>query len=288
MEEITLIEIINSKELNTNDNISNFFNKLIHGDNIEVLKKLPLNSIDLVITSPPYDDLRNYNDELFWNFDIFKEVANSLYRVMKPGGTIVWVVGDKTKNGNKSLTSFKQALYFQEIGFNLYDIIIYEKTGSGPPHPNRYFNTFEYMFIITKGKIKTVNLLKDKPNKWAGHETFSEVTRREEDGTLTKKGRKKIQPFGIRTNIWKYTNGHGFVAEEKVAHNHPAIFPEKLVEDHIKSWSNENDIVLDIFGGSGTTPKVASKLNRNWIYIEKVKMYCEIAKHRLIEFNNQN
>lgn len=282
-----MFDVINLHRLDTN-NIDNFCNKIIHGDNIELLLNLPENSIDLVITSPPYDDLRNYDDQLVWNFEIFKELAKELYRVMKPGGTIVWVVGDKTKDGGKSLTSFKQTIHFQEIGFKIYDVIIYEKTGAGPPHSRRYFNTFEYMFILTKGKPKTVNLLKDKPNKWAGHQTFSEVTRREQDGKLTKKGKKTIQEFGIRTNIWKYTNGHGFTAEEKIAHNHPAIFPEKLVEDHIKSWSNEEDIVLDIFGGSGTTAKMASKLNRKWIYIEKVRTYCEIAKDRLIQFNNNN
>lgn len=282
-----MFDVINLHRLDT-DNIDNFCNKIICGDNIELLLNLPGNSIDLVITSPPYDDLRNYDDQLVWNFEIFKELAKELYRVMKPGGTIVWVVGDKIKDGGKSLTSFKQTIHFQELGFKIYDVIIYEKTGAGPPHSRRYFNTFEYMFILTKGKPKTVNLLKDKPNKWAGHQTFSEVTRREQDGTLTKKGKKTVQEFGIRTNIWKYTNGHGFTAEEKIAHSHPAIFPEKLVEDHIKSWSNEEDIVLDIFGGSGTTAKIASKLNRKWIYIEKVRLYCEIAKDRLIQFNNNN
>ena len=194
---------------------------------------------------------------------------------------IVWVVGDKTKNGNKSLTSFKQSIFFQDLGLNIYDVIIYEKSGTGPPHPNRYFNSFEYMFIISKGKPSKINILKDKPNKWAGHSTFGNVTRREKDGSLTKKGVKTINKFGARTNIWKYANGKGFSTKDKIAYKHPAIFPEKLAEDHIKSWSNENDIVMDIFGGSGTTAKAASKLNRNWIYIDKLKEYCEIAEIRL-------
>jgi site-specific DNA-methyltransferase (adenine-specific) len=145
------------------------------------------------------------------------------------------------------------------------------------------------MFILTKGKIKTVNLLRDKKNKWAGHETYSEITRREKDGTLTKKSKKVINEFGIRTNIWRYINGKGFAAEEKIAHKHPAIFPEKLVEDHIRTWSNEGDLVLDIFGGSGTTIKAAEKLNRKWIYIDKVKEYCEIASKRMEEaFSKSN
>lgn len=193
-------------------------------------------------------------------------------------------MGDKTTSGNKSLTSFRQALYFQEIGFNIFDVIIYEKTGTGPPHPNRYFNAFEYMFILSKGKIKTVSVLRDKINKWAGAQTYAEVTRREKDGTLTKKGRKTIEQFGIRTNIWRYVNGNGFTTRDKQAHLHPAIFPEKLVEDHLYSWSNEGDIILDCFGGSGTTAKIAELHKRRWIYGEVVDEYCQLAANRLSNF----
>lgn len=261
--------------------IEDFVNKIINGNCIDVLKKLPEESIDLIVTSPPYDDLRDYKDNVEWNFEIFKKVAKGIYRVMKQGGTVVWVVGDKTLNGNKSLTSYKQALFFQEIGFNVYDVIIYEKTGSGPPHSNRYFNSFEYMFVFTKGKPNVVNLLKDKPNKWAGFSTYGNVTRREKDGSLTDKGKKQINSYGIRTNIWKYNNGKGFTTKDKIAYEHPAIFPEKLVNDHILSWSNPGDIVLDPFGGSGTTAKVAEETNRRWIYIDAVSEYCNIARKRL-------
>lgn len=261
--------------------IEDFIGKFINEDNYSFLKKIPNNSIDLIVTSPPYDNLRDYENELIWNFDIFKNLANEIYRILKDGATIVWVIGDKTEKGNKSLTSFRQAIYFQEIGFNVYDVIIYEKSGSSPPHPRRYFNTFEYMFILSKGAIKTVNLLRDKPNKYAGVETYSEITRREKDGSLTKKGKKIVNEYGIRTNIWKYINGKGFSSKEAIAHEHPAIFPEKLAQDHILSWSNEGDIVLDIFGGSGTTIKMAHLLKRRWIYVEKVTKYCEIAEKRL-------
>lgn len=254
----------------------------IKGDSSVKLKLINNDYVDLVITSPPYDNLRDYDKTLNWNFSVFKKIANELFRVLKPGGIIVWVVSDATKKGNKTLTSYKQALYFQEIGFNIYDVIIYEKSGSGPPHPNRYFNTFEYMFIISKGKPKTINLLKDKKNIWGGHYTYGEISRREQDGTLTNKGRKKISKYGIRTNIWRYNNGNGYSTSDAFAHEHPAIFPEKLVEDHIKSWSNEGDIVLDPFGGSGTTIKVAELLNRNWIYIENSKEYHDIARKRII------
>jgi site-specific DNA-methyltransferase (adenine-specific) len=285
-----MYDILDKEHLKENTvQLDNIKNKIINSDSIDIIKLLPQNCIDLVVTSPPYDDLRDYKNEIVWNFSKFEELSKELFRIMKPGGIVVWVVGDRTKNGNKSLTSFRQAIHFQNIGFNMYDVIIYEKSGTGPPHPNRYFNAFEYMFILTKGKIKTVNLLRDKKNKWAGHETYSEITRREKDGTLTKKSKKVINEFGIRTNIWRYINGKGFAAEEKIAHKHPAIFPEKLVEDHIRTWSNEGDLVLDIFGGSGTTIKAAEKLNRKWIYIDKVKEYCEIASKRMEEaFSKSN
>lgn len=256
-------------------------NTVIHGQSGKVLKTFPDNCIDLVVTSPPYDDLRDYENELVWDFDSFAEIAKELYRTIKPGGVVVWVVGDKTKNGNKSLTSFKQAIFFQEIGFSVFDVIIYEKAGSAPPHPNRYFNSFEYMFVLSKGKPKTIHLLRDKPNKWAGHSTYGEVTRREKDGSLTNKGKKRIADYGIRTNIWRYANGRGFATKDGIAYEHPAIFPEQLVADHIQSWSNPGDLILDPFGGSGTTAKVAKLSGRNWILIEAVEKYCKIAEERI-------
>ena len=264
-----------------NKKIAQYMSKINKEDCIKFMKKLPDNCVDLTVTSPPYDDLRDYENELVWNYNTFRKVARELYRITKKGGVVVWVIGDKTEKGNKSLTSFKQALYFQEVGFNIYDVIIYEKAGSGPPHPNRYFNSFEYMFVMSKDKPKTINLLKDKKNSCAGMKTFGNITRREKDGSLTNKGRKTISEFGVRTNIWRYNNGKGFSTKDKIAYEHPATFPEKLAEDHIKSWSNEGDIVFDPFGGSGTTAKASIELGRKWIYVEKVEKYCDIAKIRL-------
>lgn len=261
--------------------MNKFLGKINNDDCIKFMKKLPDNCIDLTVTSPPYDDLRDYENKLVWDYKTFRKVARELYRITKKGGIVVWVIGDKTDKGNKSLTSFKHALYFQEVGFNIYDVIIYEKAGSGPPHPNRYFNAFEYMFVMSKGKPKTVNLLKDKKNSCAGMSTFGNITRREKDGSLTNKGKKLINEYGVRTNIWRYNNGKGFSSKDKIAYEHPATFPEKLVEDHIKSWSNPGDIVFDPFGGSGTTAKVSIELDRQWIYVEKVAKYCDVAKRRL-------
>ncbi|MBQ3855901.1 MAG: site-specific DNA-methyltransferase [Ruminococcus sp.] len=260
--------------------------KIFNDRSDRLLKEFPAECIDLVVTSPPYDDLRDYEGVASWDMEVFQTIARELYRVMKPGGVVVWVVGDKTLKGSKTLTSFKQALFFQEIGFDMYDVIIYEKAGSGPPHPNRYFNAFEYMFVLSKGRPKTVNILRDKPNKWAGCSTYGEVTRREKDGSLTNKGRKVISEFGVRTNIWRYANGRGFATKDKLAYKHPAIFPEKLAEDHIASWSDPGDLVLDPFGGSGTTAKAAQKMGREWVLIEAVKDYCEIARERLESIQN--
>jgi site-specific DNA-methyltransferase (adenine-specific) len=267
--------------INFTENTDKYINRIINGNSKEVLKNFDSNSIDLVVTSPPYDDLRNYTNDEHWNFKLFQEIARQLFRVMKMGGVVVWVVGDKVTNGNKSLTSYRQALYFQEIGFNIFDVIIYEKAGSGPPHKNRYFNTYEYMFVLSKGLPKTINLLKDKANKWANCKTYGNVTRREKDGSLTDKGRKTVNEFGVRTNIWKYTNGKGFSTQDEIAYQHPAIFPEKLVQDHILSWSNEGDVVLDPFSGSGTVAKVAIQLKRNWISIEISEEYCKLAEKRI-------
>lgn len=265
--------------------IEDFIGKIINDNCIKVMKTIPNESVDLTVTSPPYDDLRDYENNLVWNNRIFRKVARELYRVTKKGGIVVWVIGDKTHNGNKSLTSFRHALYFQELGFKVYDVIIYEKSGSAPPHPNRYFNSFEYMFIMSKGKPKTVNLLRDKKNSCAGISTFGNITRREKDGSLVDKGKKIINEFGVRTNIWKYNNGKGFTTKDKIAYEHPAIFPEQLVRDHVMSWSNVNDIVLDPFGGSGTSAKICKELDRRWIYIENVEKYCQIARKRVGEID---
>ena len=258
---------------------------LILGDCVEVLKTIPDSSIDCVITSPPYDDLRTYEEVTSWNFDVFKNVADELYRVVTDGGVVVWVVGDQVHNGNKSLTSFKQCIYFQDIGFNVYDVMIYKKSSGGPPHKNRYTNTFEYMFVLSKGLPKTIHLIKDRENKWAGTASFGSVSRRERDGTLTPKGKKVVQDVSIRTNIWEYATGKGNSTKDDYAFEHPAIFPEKLVADHLLSWTNEGDTILDPFMGSGTTGKMCSVYNRNFIGIEVNKDYFEIAKKRI---NNAN
>lgn len=241
------------------------------------LKQLDSESIDLTVTSPPYDNLRDYKG---YSFD-FETIAKELFRVTKKGGVVVWIVGDATVNGSETGTSFKQALYFKEIGFNLYDTMIYEKNTSAFPSNSRYEQVFEYMFVLSKEKPKSINLIKDKKNRWAGTSNFGERTNRKKDGSLEKRGKSIVNEYGIRTNIFRYSTGANYSTKDNYAFEHPAIFPENLAADHVKSWSNENEIVLDPFMGSGTTAKVAMKLNRKFIGFEISKEYHELAEKRV-------
>jgi DNA modification methylase len=250
---------------------------LILGDCTTEMQKMESNAIDLTVTSPPYDTLRNYAGTLEWNFDIFKKVANELFRITKQGGVVVWIVGDKTVKGSETLTSFKQALYFNEIGFNVHDTMIYKKSNPIPQNHNRYEQCFEYMFIFSKGKPKSFNPIKEetknngKSFNWGGRKTKmddSQCRRHREDEIIA------VNPTKTKVNIFEYSIGGGKTG-------HPAVFPENLANDHIISWSNENDIVFDPFMGSGTTGKMAKLNNRKFIGIEKVDDYFKIAKNRI-------
>lgn len=264
--------------------VQNPLNKVICGDSALILASIPSGSIDLTVTSPPYDDIRDYNGYKFTEEAIIKE----LFRVTKSGGVVVWVVGDAVIKGSESGSSFRQALKFMEHGFKLHDTMIYEKnTSSFPASKNgtRYTQIFEYMFVFCKDKIKTVNLISDKPNKWAGHTNWGKNTNRLKNGELQETSDiKPVPDFSPRNNIWKYNVGKGFNSKDKESHEHPAIFPEQLAEDHILSWSNEGDIVLDPFSGSGTTLKMAKKNGRQYIGIDISAEYCELAEKILVKY----
>jgi len=193
---------------------------------------------------------------------------------------VVWVVGDATINGSETGTSFKQALFFKDIGFRLHDTMIFDKDSFQKPNHNRYWSCFEYMFIFCKGKLKTSNMIKDRLNSQRG-KTVSAKTVRNVDGTTSKRKPVVISDYGKRKNIWSYSTGYGKGTTDKSAYKHPAMFPEKLANDHIISWSNENDIVYDPFMGSGTTAKMAKVNNRNYIGSEISEEYCKIIKTRI-------
>lgn len=244
-------------------------------DNVQGLRQLPAECIDLTVTSPPYDDLRLYNG-FTWDFEA---LAAELYRVTKPGGVIVWVVNDATVRGSETGTSFKQALHFKEVGFNLHDTMIWKKPGTVFPSKVRYYASFEYMFIFSKGKPKTVHLIADRKNKHAG-ETMT-ATERQRDGSLKestgRRNGRKIKPVGVRHNVWEQRPAGG----QKTGH--PAVFPEKLAADHIVSWSAPGDVIMDPFMGSGTTAVAAIRTGRQYIGFECSAEYCEIARKRITE-----
>jgi DNA modification methylase len=263
-------------------------NKIILGNAVDMLSTMEKEIIDLTVTSPPYDNLRSYNgkikDDVVYEDGFsfpFVEMARELFRVTKHGGIVVWVVNDQVKNGGETGSSFKQALKFMEIGFTLYDTMIYHKNGAPFPESGRYSQVFEYMFVFSKGKPKTVNLLKDKPNRWAGHTNFGDPSKRQKDGDLKKVDKFTISEYGTRYNVWYINNGAGFSSKDQIAFEHPAIFPESLAEDHILSWTNPGDIVLDPMAGSGTTLKMAKMNKRDYIGIDINEEYVELCKKRV-------
>ena len=241
------------------------------GDNVTVLSTLPAECIDLVVTSPPYDDLRTYGGHS-WDF---AGVASELTRVLKPGGVIVWVVADATVNGSETGTSMRQAIRFMELGMKLHDTMIWEKTGSGcMGSPYCYAQNYEFMFVLAKGKAKTANMICDRENVIkSGSVKVNGVNGGiKKDGTYDTKIIER-KPFGKRTNIWRI--------QPAQKTGHPAAYPMELATDHIRSWSNPGDVVLDPFAGSGTTLKAAKELNRHWLGIEINSDYVEICKARL-------
>jgi DNA modification methylase len=250
---------------------------LLQGDCLEEMKKIPDGSIDLTVTSPPYDNLRTYNgNNAQWGEHVWKAVIQDMYRVTKDGGVVVWVVGDATIKGSETGTSFKQALWAKECGFNLHDTMIWEKDGFSAVGAlaTRYAPVFEFMFVWSKGRPK-FNPIKDRKNKNFGQVLVGTI--RNKDGStkkMTGYGVKTIGEYGQRFNVWR-------VSQVRQRGGHPAPFPEKLAHDHILSWSNEGDTVLDPFMGSGTTGKMAKQLNRNFIGIELDKDYYEIACKRI-------
>ena len=246
--------------------------RLIVGNCVDVMRAMDDGCIDLTVTSPPYDSLRDYEG---YDFP-FEDIADELYRVTAPGGVLVWVVGDRI-NGGRSLTSFRQALYFQEIGFSAHDIMIYQKKNTPFMRSNAYTNAYEMMFVLSKGKPVTFNPLKT-PTARHGVEL---LTHNKLPDGINKKKRGELKKEKTRTNVWSYAVGLGGTTRDRIAFQHPAVFPEKLALDHILSWSKPGDRVLDPMCGSGTTGKMALLNDRQFIGIDISSEYIEIARQRL-------
>ena len=256
---------------------------------VDGMQLMDAESVDLCITSPPYDDLRTYNDSSKWDFNVFKDVAAGLARVLKPGGVIMWNVNDATVKGSETGSSFRQCLHFMDAhGFRLHDTMIYEKTGTAfasGPKSVRYTQIFEYCFILSKGKPKTTNLIQDKKNKWAGYTSFGNAVTRKKDGTFNDPGKKSnpIREYGVRTNIWKIKNSGGFGQSSKASYKHPATMPEELARGHIQTWSNKGDLIIDPFMGAGTTAQMCIEEGRNFVGFEIDPTYHEMCVARAKE-----
>jgi DNA modification methylase len=251
-------------------------------DCIDGMRELSDKSIDLTVTSPPYDNLRAYQGYSFQ----FEDTAKELYRVTKDGGVVVWVVGDATINGSETGTSFKQALYFKEIGFNLHDTMIYKKVNSIPLTHNRYEQCFEFMFILSKGVPKTFNPIMELTKyRDAMHNKVRTPCESQKQGGA-KSGAAlsraiTVKYTKIRQNIFSYKTGFLHSTLDDIAFKHPAIFPEQLATDQILSWSNPGDTVLDPFMGSGTTGKMAIIHEREFVGFEVAKEYFDDAEIRI-------
>lgn len=254
-------------------------NQVYCGECSELMKQIDSESVHMVLTSPPYSGLRNYKGYVF----DFEAIAEQINRILVPNGVVVWVVGDQTTKSGECGTSFRQALHFQSLGFNIHDTMIYKKNAIPYPDTKRYYACFEYMFIFSKGgEPRVFNPLKDRRNKHANMKVSG--TERKPDGSLKEKPCKKrgarIKEFGFRWNVWEYNVGVVNYGDKSIA-EHPATFPMSLAKDHILSWSSPGDIILDPMAGSGTTPLMAKETGRNYIAMDIAPEYVDMMKYRL-------
>lgn len=251
-------------------------------DNLITLGRMEPDSIDLTVTSPPYDSLRDYKGFPVYDLKRHMKTAKELFRVTKQGGVIVWVVNDSCVNGSETGTSFRQALIFKKAGFNLFDTMIYKKTNMAFPDNARYYQNFEYMFVLSKGMPKTFNPIKDRLNTDFSSKPGKIRTQRAQDGSKKIKIQNNgTDTYGKRFNVWEYSAGYMLSSPDEFVFEHPAVFPERLAMDHILSWSNKGDLVYDPFAGSGTVAKKCIELNRDFIGSEISKEYYDICLKRI-------
>ena len=249
--------------------------RIYNMDCLEGMKAIPDGTIDLVVTSPPYDNLREYGGIAEgWSFDKFKAIADQLARITKEGGVVVWVIKDGVEEGFETLSSFKQALYFDKIGLHMYDTMIWEKQSSPNPTSGRYYDVFEYMFIFSKGKPKALNFICDHKNISAGKASQKDSDTSNPESRRQREGKRICPEYSRRTNIWQIAVGQNTTG-------HPAVYPLSLARAHVYSWSNEGDVVLDPFMGSGTTAIACIKERRHFIGFELNKEYFDKAQRRI-------
>ena len=270
-------------------------NKTYNESCLETMSKMPDNFIDCTVTSPPYDDIRNYNKKIkglsdeFNGYSFpFEEIAKELFRVTKKGGVVVWVINDATHKGSETLNSFRQALFFKEVGFRMHDTMIYRKLNPMPNAGKRYQQMFEYMFVLSKGSPKTTNIsLRERSNKCEDKRTYRKKKfSRNKDGDFNEND-YYVKEMVPDYNIWDFYVGWGNTTKDDVAFEHPAILPEELAKRHIESRTNEGEMIYDPFMGSGTTSKMSILSNRNYIGSELSEEYCIIESKRLSQIQSK-
>lgn len=254
-------------------------NNIYHGNCVQLMKEMEEGMVDLTVTSPPYDDLRNYNG---YHFD-FEGVAQGLFHVTRPGGIVVWVVGDRIVKGDRTLTSFRQALYFQEVGFNVHDVMIYKKKNTPFMRSNAYTNCYEFMFVFSKHHVNTFNRLMDKTIR----QGFEGMPFNKGADGINRKVFKELKAEKTKVNIWEYAVGLGGTTSDREAFKHTAVYPEKLAEDHILTWTNPGDLVFDPMCGSGTTCKMALLRGRNYLGFDISDEYVQLSKDRISKYASQ-
>jgi DNA modification methylase len=252
-------------------------NKTHCAESSVALKKLPDNCIDIVVTSPPYDRIRDYN-----GFECnLHNIGEQLSRVLKDGGIIVMVIQDQTKDFGKSLTTFRTILdWCDNFNLKLFETVIYKKHGAeGAWWTKRFRVDHEYIPVFLKGK-RPAYFTKEHlkiPSKHAG-KTMTGCATRLTNGSTLKSKKLKINPTKCRGTIWDYvTCGDG----GKLKHEHPATFPDKIPVDFIETFCPPGGIVLDPFMGSGTTALAALNLGRNFLGFDISNEYVSLANKRV-------
>lgn len=246
-------------------------------DCVEGMKKIPDNSVDIVVTSPPYDGIRDYNG---FNFDLH-ETGRGLIRILKEGGIVAMVIQDQTKNFGKTLTSFKTIIdWCDNIGFKLFECVIYRKHGSeGAWWTNRFRVDHEYMPIFLKGeKPQYFNKENLKVPSIHGGKVMTGSGSRRTDGKTNARVTRPINTMKCRGTIWNYLMAGD---KDPIKRQHPAPFPDQIPLDFIECFCPPGGVVLDPFMGSGSTAVAAKKLNRKYIGFDTSEEYIKIAHARL-------
>lgn len=268
------------KELTTN---------ILQGDSAEVLKTLPDNSIDLIVTSPPYADQRKStyggispNKYVEW----FLPISEQLLRVLKPSGTFVLNIKEKVVDGERSTYVMELILAMRKQGWLWTEEFIWHKKNSYPGKwPNRFRDAWERLLQFNKSKKFAMyqEEVMVPMGDWAKSrlKNLSDTDKRRDNSKVGSGFGKNISNWIDREKAYPTNVLH--LATECNNKKHSAAFPEELPEWFIKLFTKEGDMVLDPFAGSGTTLFVAERMGRSAIGIEIMEEYYKMIKNQLEE-----